>query len=184
MYAERRFYTKQWDHQKAEKRYAVRMTCGGKPVSGVQADRISEVAEEVMYWRKANHIHAWFVDNVQGGNDDCGSYYVSEDQLRQLLGLCRKVLDASTLVDGSVYAGTQYSKEHPNGVVQRTPGKVIADASVAIDLLPVRSGFFFGSTEYDEYYLRDVQETHDWAERMLTDIKAGCPGKVYYSSSW
>ena len=24
------------------------------------------------YWRKANQIHAWFVDNVQQGNDDCG----------------------------------------------------------------------------------------------------------------
>ena len=23
-------------------------------------------------WRKANHIHQWFVQNVQDGNDDCG----------------------------------------------------------------------------------------------------------------
>ena len=36
------------------------------------------------YWRKANMIHAWFVDNVQGGNDDCGDYYVSQEKLEKL----------------------------------------------------------------------------------------------------
>ena len=30
--------------------------------------------------------------NVQGGNDDCGRYYVGEDQLRELLGLVEQVL--------------------------------------------------------------------------------------------
>ena len=25
----------------------------------------------VGYWRKANHIHRWFVENVQGGEDEC-----------------------------------------------------------------------------------------------------------------
>jgi hypothetical protein len=36
------------------------------------------------YWRKSNQIHAWFVDNVQGGEDNCGEYYVSNDKLKQL----------------------------------------------------------------------------------------------------
>lgn len=27
--------------------------------------------EEVAYWRKANQIHRWFVQNVQDGADDC-----------------------------------------------------------------------------------------------------------------
>ena len=27
--------------------------------------------EEVAYWRKANQIHHWFVENVQDGEDDC-----------------------------------------------------------------------------------------------------------------
>lgn len=26
--------------------------------------------QEIGYWRKANHIHKWFVDKVQGGDDD------------------------------------------------------------------------------------------------------------------
>ena len=47
------------------------------------------------YWRKANAIHGWFVQNVQNGNDDCGTYYVSREQLLELQKLCRGVLDGS-----------------------------------------------------------------------------------------
>ncbi len=36
--------------------------------------RVKEITAEVMYWRKSNAIHKWFVDNVQGGVDDCGNY--------------------------------------------------------------------------------------------------------------
>lgn len=45
-----------------------------------------------MYWRKANQIHEWFVQNVQNGEDDCRSYYVTEKNLRQLLADIRTVL--------------------------------------------------------------------------------------------
>lgn len=44
------------------------------------------------YWRKANMIHKWFVDNVQNGEDDCGNYYVSQNKLMELLTLCRQAL--------------------------------------------------------------------------------------------
>ena len=44
------------------------------------------------YWRKANQIHRWFVDNVQGGNDNCGEYYVSQEQLQELLDLVKRTL--------------------------------------------------------------------------------------------
>ena len=47
---------------------------------------------EAMYWRKANQIHAWFVSNVQKGEDDCGSYYVSKEQSKALRDDVRKVL--------------------------------------------------------------------------------------------
>ena len=46
------------------------------------------------YWRKSNQIHKWFVDNVQGGNDDCGNYYVSKDKLNELRETCRQALFA------------------------------------------------------------------------------------------
>lgn len=184
MNAARRVYVKQWNFQKPEERYTVQIAYGGKPVSGIESDRISSIEEDVMYWRKANHIHGWFVGNVQNGNDNCGSYHVDDEKLRELLEVCEKVIKASKLVDGKVYEGTVYDRDHPNGLVQRAAGKVIEDGTIAKALLPTREGFFFGHYEYDEDYLNDVKATRDWAKRTLADSKAGVPGEIYYSSSW
>lgn len=37
--------------------------------------------------------------------------------------------------------------------------KVIDDPELAKDLLPTTGGFFFGSTEYDEWYFNDIERT-------------------------
>jgi hypothetical protein len=50
------------------------------------------VTVDVAYWRKANAIHRWFVENVQDGEDDCRRSHVSLDQLRELVGLCEALL--------------------------------------------------------------------------------------------
>ncbi len=50
------------------------------------------LAVNVAYWRKANAIHAWFVENVQNGEDECRKHFVQLDQLRDLLGLCETLL--------------------------------------------------------------------------------------------
>lgn len=54
---------------------------------------VKEVVARALYWRKSNQIHKWFVDNVQGGTDDCGNYYVSREQLEELRQLILEVLD-------------------------------------------------------------------------------------------
>jgi hypothetical protein len=51
-----------------------------------------DVSINVAYWRKANQIHKWFVDNVQDGEDNCGEYYVSREKLKELLTTCRQAL--------------------------------------------------------------------------------------------
>lgn len=49
--------------------------------------------EQVGYWRKANAIHNWFVENVQDGEDDCEYHRpVIKDDLETLFELCREVL--------------------------------------------------------------------------------------------
>ncbi len=184
MYAARKFYVQNWDSPE-EERFSVEVAYGGQPLKTLDHERVSVIEEDVMYWRKANHIHAWFVDNVQNGNDDCGTYIVSVGNLRELLSTCQKVLEASTLVDGTVYMGTIWGPRDPEPVEQREPGKVIEDPTVAKQLLPTRAGFFFGSTEYDEEYLTDVKDTQEWAAHMLSDLeKADTPSDIVYSSSW
>lgn len=50
-----------------------------------------EVIFRVAYWRKANAIHQWFVENCQDGTDDCGEYHVSREKLQELLELCKQI---------------------------------------------------------------------------------------------
>ena len=69
----------------------------------VDISEMSDVAHDIYgvnvevtcaYWRKANQIHAWFVKNVQGGEDNCGEYYVSHEKLKELLTTCQQALFA------------------------------------------------------------------------------------------
>lgn len=52
-----------------------------------------EISIEAMGWRKANAIHGWFVRRCQGGEDNCKEYYVSREQLQELVELCHEALD-------------------------------------------------------------------------------------------
>jgi hypothetical protein len=53
---------------------------------------VFEVSVEIGYWRKANAIHRWFVQNIQEGEDDCRSYEVSREELSYLRDICTRVL--------------------------------------------------------------------------------------------
>ena len=53
---------------------------------------VKELSYRAGYWRKANAIHKWFVDNVQGGSDNCAEYIVSTAKLEKLLELVNEVL--------------------------------------------------------------------------------------------
>lgn len=117
---------------------------------------------EVGYWRKANHIHNWFIQNCADRDecgdpiDDCRPIEITVDKLEELLESCKKVL---------------------------------ADHSLASSLLPTQSGFFFGPTDYDEYYFKDIEDTIEIIEPVLKFAKHKLEIKdyvweVYYQASW
>ena len=125
-----------------------------EPPCGLSVSR--ETSYQVGYWRKANHIHKWFVDTCANGEDDCNRIYLSIAQVEELLSLCKQVQ---------------------------------ADHTLAPSLLPTQEGFFFGSTDYDDYYFEDIKHTieiikpllafmnHKWDEEDYT-------WEVYYEASW
>lgn len=132
-------------------------------------------------WRKANQIHNWFVGNVQNGVDDCDANEVSKEQLEELLEICTNVLAHSKLIKGKVING--YTFENGKKVPIYQKGKTISDPSYAAEHLPSSSGFFFGSTDYDQWYYEDVKYTSEKLKEVLkqTDFDKEI---VYYSSSW
>ena len=104
----------------------------------------------VEHWRKANEIHNWFVENVQDGIDDCDYHHeVTEEMLELLRSTCKAVIKASKLVNGKIECGYTFD-DNGNRVYSYEDGLIIKDSSVAERLLPTTSGFFFGSTRYDE----------------------------------
>jgi hypothetical protein len=148
MYLYKKTYIWQGDWIKPEAKQEVVVKKGGEVDTKIKPERVKYVVEEAGYWRKANQIHKWFVDVVQEGNDNCGSYYVSRDTLEELLDICKQIRD---------------------------------DHSKADKLLPTQSGFFYGGTEYDEWYFTDIDNTIKIIEECLEDENAD---DFEYSSSW
>lgn len=91
MYLSAKHYVKNWDHMPTDERHDITITRGGQPTP-IDPSRISEVVEDVGYWRKANAIHQWFVVNVQGGEDECREHDVTTEQLAALRDACLAVL--------------------------------------------------------------------------------------------
>jgi len=137
------------------------------------------VSFEVGYWRKANQIHKWFVNNCQDGVDDCRDGYASRKQLKELRDLCQTVVDNSKLKDGTIING--YTFKNGKEIPKLEKGKIIENPETAQLLLPTRDGFFFGGTDYDEWYLDDVKHTIEVIDKCLALSK---DWNFYYHSSW
>jgi hypothetical protein len=87
-------YVKNWSFMDKPELHEVTVKKAGKVRKDIDKKKISSIVEEVAYWRKANQIHRWFVENVQEGVDDCREYYVSFEQLEKLVTICETVLAA------------------------------------------------------------------------------------------
>ncbi len=59
---------------------------------------------------------------------------------------------------------------------------VLSNHSLAEELLPCESGFFFGSTEYDKYYYNDLEYTVELIGNILD--KYSSEHTFSYQSSW
>ena len=115
MYLSKKTYVKYWEHN-GDKNYDVKVTKAGEPTK-IDPKKVSYIVEEVGYWRKANAIHQWFVDNVQGGVDDCRDAYVEREKLEELLNLCKivsidkdKAEQLLPTASGFFFGGTGYDE--------------------------------------------------------------------------
>ena len=65
----------------------------------------------------------------------------------------------------------------------KTLKKIGISVDKAKKYLPTADGFFFGGTQYDEYYFEDVKETIVLLEELLKEEDEGS-ADFYYDSSW
>lgn len=145
----KRYLSKYFDESDSDKINTI------NDIFGIDGDEetdysVQEIKFLLAYWRKANFIHQWFVNNCQNGEDKCQETLVTRDKLVELLDICRTVL---------------------------------ADLSKAEELLPTQSGFFFGSSDYDDWYQHHLEYTAGRLEKILED-SALDNIDFYYQSSW
>lgn len=136
---------------------------------------------EVGYWRKANAIHKWFVENVQNDVDDCDYYEVSKKNLQELLNICTEIKNKCRMTKGSIKNGERLVDGVWTPMMEE--GEYIENPEIAEELLPTQDGFFFGSTAYDQWYMADIEETIDILTRALetTDFDREM---IVYCASW
>jgi len=140
-----------YEHRNVDLKIDVKI--GDKEIK-INPKKVSYILEEAAYWRKSNHIHAWFVENCQGGEDDCEHYDVSTAQLKELIALCKEVLEKK-------------------------------DEAFSEANLPTQEGFFFGGTEYSEYYYSDLEDTIKMLTEAIADVDENDFNVDFeYHSSW
>lgn len=179
--ATRSFYPCDWDKKDTEEKRKNKQIRKMFPELNFTTGNLDyiRIEVEIGYWRKANQIHAWFVKNVQDGEDDCKDYHVSRDDLKKLKEICETIMKKSELEEGMVQNGTTY--KNGKAVPFMEKGKYIKNPEVAQELLPTESGFFFGSTDYNQWYIKDIENTIEIIDRCL---KLPDDWSFEYNSSW
>ena len=111
---------------------------------------------EVCYWRKANMIRQWFVDHTDYPQDgNCQDHIVTKEQLEELRNTCLTVAYAFKL---DWNAGVELAKK----------------------ILPTSEGFFFGSDEYDKWYVEEIITTAEKLAQIIDETDWNKAVIVYY----
>jgi hypothetical protein len=160
MYLEARKYVSRYDYKSdteipvPEYLKIAEMFPAGADEHGSFAGATVEIT--VGYWRKANAIHNWFVQQCADGVDECQPIRLRDGKLRELRATVDFLLD---------------NKDEDN--IHKHIEK----------LLPPTAGFFFGSTEVDEYYWADLSRTKVILDKAVAlEEDNGC--SITYQASW
>lgn len=145
-----------------------------------------DINVQVGYWRKVNSVHGWFVRECADGVDDCRPVSVSREKLYKLRDLCKGAIDNKPRRTRKGVSSTRVLKTNDIGEAIKQEWAIqlmereFNDPNDTDPLRPT-GGFFFGSTEKDEYYYEDLRETI----RILDDVLAMSDDWEFeYCASW
>jgi len=153
MYLSRKTYVRNWKHTKPEDRISIKLDGNSR---GINPDKVSYIIESVGYWRKANAIHGWIVDQCASGEDRCQEIYMPKSKIEELHQLCCSVL----------------GEESEEALV-----------NAALEELPPAEGFFFGSNEIGDWYKQDLKDTINILGEVLAETNFD-ESSIIYEASW
>ena len=130
-----------------------------------------EDPEEIGYWRKFNALHAYILELTNSPADtNCETVDLSKRDVET-------ILDTLNQVRSILEKGVKLEEDYGDWYLF---DEDTSDA--AAELLPPRSGFFFGSTTIDAYYYYDVCDAISIFENALKLINEG--EEIYYDCWW
>lgn len=177
MYLSKKTYVKQWSHQSKKDKFSVSVKKGNKKYEGIRPERVSYITEEIMYWRKANQIHGWFVENCREIEEEV-TYRVTMENLKTLLETCKKVLE---ILNKAEKKTIQVVGGWSNGEDLMVDTDVYEGVDEVMELLPPTQGFFFGSDNIDDWYKEAIEET---IEALESELSISNGGEYEYEASW
>ena len=160
-----------------------------------------EHAFEIGYWRKANAIHKYFVDTLQDGDDDQRESPVDlktfEDLFEKVSAIREEYIKINSDVDSLEKLTEEeleaYSAEELENSWNKNEdswNSILPEYKEKFDelcekTLPTTSGFFFGNTKYDIYYIYNIIYTYDLIKGILDDWETNLEeDNDYYYTCW
>jgi len=157
MYLKVREYNVQHNLKEADKYNTIMQTVSIKGMKEVPIIVTTEYT--VIYWRKANQVHGWFVNTLADGVDECQRISVSRDNLVRLRETCSVLLDTR-------------SNELAKELLPPTDGFFFQAGG--------------GEAQLDEGYWLDLQHTHEELSKLLEQIteENKWDYNIEYQASW
>ena len=112
----------------------------------------TETIYQIGYFRKFNALHSYIVKTFADGIDNCQDIILYKEDVEQIKKVLDDVLNAHQQVEK------------------------------AKEILPTQSGFFFGGTDYDEFYFEDVKDAADLMQSFLDNFDFENYHLVYQAS--
>jgi hypothetical protein len=88
----------------------------------------------------------------------------------------------NTCQDGIDECQTSYVTRQQLEELKEICKEVLLDKDKASSLLPTSSGFFFGGTDYDDWYFNTLKDTVEMITNLLKNVPEDW--EFYYRSSW
>lgn len=127
----------------------------------------ADMADEVKDVEEVRKFFKRFVDRVYAESD---AYFRKVNFVYQFF--------SDKLVDECCFV----TKSDLEDMIDRCD-KVLKNHELAEELLPTRSGFFFGSTEYDDWYFKDVEDVRSQFKKLLKGFNEDTD-VIYVVMSW
>lgn len=120
--------------------------------------------EEAIYMRKVNCVRKWCAENLENFEDN-GLTNFPKEKFKELIGVMRKTIIEAGLsniygyyqcIQDGWFEDDDWDLYKEVETFLAVPENCERLTKVANRLFPTSSGFFFGGTEYDKWYVADL----------------------------